>query len=185
MIKFEKVSFEQFEKDYKDINKIPYDITTDSMFEDERNELRKKYDKIKLPTRATKGSAGYDFFAPYNVGVKKGEYTTIPTGIRIILPKDKVLNIYPRSGLGFKDGMRLANTVGIIDSDYSYSDNEGHIIIKVTCDIESENIYGRNFLAIDAGKAFVQGVITKYYTTDDDNVNNERNGGFGSTDSKG
>lgn len=89
--------------------------------------------------------------------------------------------IYHRSGLGFKNGMRLANTVGIIDTDYSYSDNEGYIMIKVTC----ENTDAEKHLHINTGKDFAQGVITKYYTTDDDNVNNERNGGFGSTDSKG
>ena len=87
--------------------------------------------------------------------------------------------IYHRSGLGFKNGMRLANTVGIIDTDYSYSDNEGYIMIKVVYD------YDDDVVIIEQGKAFAQGVITKYYTTDDDNVDNERNGGFGSTDSKG
>lgn len=171
MIKFEKVSFEQFEKDFKKIYDGRDNITEDK--------LREIYDNIKLPSRATKGSAGYDFFAPFNIGMAKGLYTTIPTGVRVILPQDKLLSIYPRSGLGFKYGMRLANTVGIIDSDYSYSDNEGHIMIKAIC----ENTNAENYLHINAGKAFAQGVITKYYTTDDDNVNNERNGGFGSTDS--
>lgn len=171
MIKFEKVSFEQFEKDFKKIYDWCDNITEDK--------LREIYDDIKLPSRATKGSAGYDFFAPFNIDIVQELYTTIPTGIRVILPQDKMLSIYPRSSLGFKHGMRLANTVGIIDSDYSYSDNEGHIMIEVTYD--KPNL--AHFLRIDAGKAFAQGVITKYYTTDDDNVNNERNGGFGSTDS--
>lgn len=172
MIKFEKVSYEQFEKDILKI--FNNELST--------NEVDKIYRDIKLPKRATKGSAGYDFYAPYFFTSRKSAQekpVLIPTGIRAILPSDMVLNIYPRSGLGFKYGMKLVNTVGIIDSDYAYSDNEGHIMIKLVHD------YNDDVVIIEQGKAFAQGVITKYYTTDDDNVDNERNGGFGSTDSKG
>ena len=81
------------------------------------------YEDIKLPARATRGSAGYDFYAPYDFTLAPGQWTKIPTGIRIVLDDDKFLLIAPRSGLGFKYRLQLDNTVGIIDSDYCRSDN--------------------------------------------------------------
>ena len=90
------------------------------------------YDKVKLPQRATKGSAGYDFFAVTDIELKPGESLKIPTGIRAKIDEGWVLKIYPRSGLGFKYRLQLDNTVGIIDSDYYNSSNEGHIMIKMT-----------------------------------------------------
>ena len=118
MNKFEKVSFEQYAK-----LSIGDDV-----------DIRNEYDNIKLPKRATIGSAGYDFFAPFSFKLEVGETIKIPTGIRVLLDDDKFLAIYPRSGLGFKYRVQLDNTVGIIDSDYSQSDNEGHIFIKLTND---------------------------------------------------
>lgn len=165
--KFEKVSFGQF---IYDLRKVFPSIT------DER--VREIYDNIKLPKRATKGSAGYDFFAPYEIEMHDGDVKLIPTGIRIKLPEDKVLKIYPRSGHGFKYNLQLANTVGIIDSDYYNSDNQGHIMIKLI----KGNIGGT--LKIEEGKGLAQGIIEKYYITDDDECSDTRNGGFGSTDKK-
>lgn len=71
---------------------------------------------IRKPKRATRYSAGYDFFAPYDLHLEPGESITVPTGIRAYMKNDEVLEIYPRSGLGFKYGIRLSNTVGIIDA---------------------------------------------------------------------
>ena len=88
------------------------------------------YEGIKLPVRATSGSAGYDFFAPFDFILAPSQTIKIPTGIRCEIDEGWVLKIYPRSGLGFKFRLQLNNTVGIIDSDYFYSDNEGHIFIK-------------------------------------------------------
>ena len=89
-------------------------------------ELKEMYEQLPLPKRATKGSAGYDFFMPFGMRIHKGtgmessDYTTIPTGIRWVTDnKDVVLMLFPRSGLGFKSGTYLANTVGVIDSDYA------------------------------------------------------------------
>ena len=90
--------------------------------------------------------------------------------------EDWVLKLYPRSGLGFKYRLQLNNTVGIIDSDYYYSDNEGHIFAKITND-SNEN----RTVNINAGEGFMQGIFIQYGITLDDDVTELRNGGFGST----
>ena len=87
-----------------------------------------------------------------------------------------VLTCYPRSGLGFKYRMQLDNTVGVIDSDYFYSDNEGHILAKITNDSQE----GRA-LTIPAGTGFMQGIFLEYGITVDDGAEAVRNGGLGST----
>lgn len=135
-----------------------------------------KYDDIVLPVRATAGSAGYDFFAPAEFTLNPGESIKIPTGIRAKIDQGYVLCIYPRSGLGFKFRLQLDNTVGIIDSDYYYSDNQGHIVIKLTnCSYEGKSV------TVKKGQGFAQGIFTQYFVTFDDEVTAVRNGGFGST----
>ncbi len=140
----------------------------------ERDDAEKIYSAIKVPERATSGSAGYDFYAPYSVSVAPGESVKIATGIRARIGEGWVLQIFPRSGLGFKYRLMLNNTVGIIDSDYYYSDNEGHIMIKIYNG-------GDKALDIAAGSAFAQGIFLQYGITFDDDVTAVRNGGFGST----
>lgn len=88
-----------------------------------------------------------------------------------------VLQIFPRSSLGFKFRLQLNNTVGIIDSDYYYSDNEGHMFIKVTNDTNE----GRT-VELKAGTGFAQGIFLPFGITVDDACTYSRNGGFGSTD---
>lgn len=134
------------------------------------------YETIELPRRATKGSAGYDFFAPFAFSLPPGSTIKIPTGIRAKIEEDWVLKLYPRSGLGFKYRLQLNNTVGIIDSDYYYSDNEGHIFAKITNDSNEGKI-----LEIGAGTGFMQGIFIEYGITADDDADGIRNGGFGST----
>ena len=134
------------------------------------------YASLKLPKRATKGSAGYDFYAPFDFSLKPGETIKIPTGIRAKMNDDYVLMIFPRSSLGFKYRLQLNNTVGIIDSDYYYSDNEDHIFIKVTNDSNE----GKT-VEIKAGEAFAQGIFLQFGITIDDDTTAVRNGGFGST----
>lgn len=97
-------------------------------------EIQAIYQDIRLPQRATRGSAGYDFYAPMEIILAPGEGIKVPTGIRAEMDEGWVLTCYPRSGLGFKYRMQLDNTVGVIDSDYFYSDNEGHILAKITND---------------------------------------------------
>ncbi|MGN0700001.1 MAG: deoxyuridine 5'-triphosphate nucleotidohydrolase [Oscillospiraceae bacterium] len=134
------------------------------------------YEGIKLPARATKGSAGYDIYAPFDITLSPGETIKVPTGIRAKIEDGWVLKIYPRSGLGFKFRLQLDNTVGIIDSDYYFSDNEGHIFIKITNDTKA----GKT-VEIPAGTAFAQGIFVEYGITYDDDAQGLRNGGFGST----
>ncbi len=145
----------------------------------ERPDAGEIYGNIRLPHRATAGSAGYDFYAPYDVKLAPGETAKIPTGIRALIEPGWVLKLYPRSGLGFKYRLQLNNTVGIIDSDYSDSDNEGHIFIKITNDSNE----GKT-LEIPAGTGFAQGIFVEYGITVDDDADGVRNGGFGSTTNK-
>ena len=162
---FYKVSFEQFREGAADA----FGVT-------EEQELRKIYEGIQLPKRATTGSAGYDFYAPVSITLEPGKTLKIPTGIRVEMEPDWVLKCYPRSGLGFKYRLQLNNTVGIIDSDYFYSDNEGHIFAKITNDSNE----GKT-VEIAAGTGFMQGIFTQFGITTDDDADGVRNGGFGST----
>ena len=160
--KFEKVSFEQFQSGF------------DNLFSEE--ELKEIYEELPLPKRATKGSAGYDFFAPFDITLAPGQTIKIPTGIRAKMEDNWVLKLYPRSGLGFKFRLQLNNTVGIIDSDYYYSSNEGHIFAKITNDSnEGKTVSIKKFTG------FIQGIFLEYGITYDDEVEEIRDGGFGST----
>ena len=176
MIRFEKVSFKQFKKDMKTF----YPLASDASIEYE-------YEKIKLPKRSTIGSAGYDFYMPFDARIEKlgkdptnskHDYLVVPTGIRWVTDrKDIVLILTPRSGLGFKKGFFISNTLGVIDSDYAQSSNEGHIMVKFGARIDS--------IAFQMGDAFVQGIILPYITTDDEEeITTVRDGVFGSTDQK-
>ncbi|MFR7592089.1 MAG: dUTP diphosphatase [Longibaculum sp.] len=163
--KFYKVSYQQFEEGYLDY--YP---------QAKKEDIQEAYDTLKLPKRATKGSAGYDFYTPIDVYLKPGETLKIPTGIRCEMNESWVLMIYPRSGLGFKYRLQLNNTVGVIDSDYFYSDNEGHIFIKMTNDSNEGKI-----VDVKAGQGIAQGIFMQYGIVEDDDVSEVRNGGFGST----
>lgn len=159
--KFEKVSEKQFKDGFLDCF---------------GKNVQKEYEEIKLPRRATSGSAGYDFYSPIDFSLAPGESIKIPTGVRVRIDDGWVLKIYPRSGLGFKFRLQLNNTVGIIDSDYYNSDNEGHIFIKITNDSKE----GKT-VAVKKGEGFAQGIFVEYGITEDDDVTDVRNGGFGST----
>lgn len=190
---FDKVTFEQY---YADWVKL---FGEDLMSEEEVENIWKS---ITLPTRSTKKSAGYDFVMPYGITIKRGGNVTIPTGIRVVLDDNYFLALFPRSGMGFKSRLALANTSGIIDADYCDSSNEGHIFVKLCYDgvepsarmekVESEDgkvefkcirpektKYAE--LVIKQGDKFVQGIMIEYGISEDDEVTAERNGGFGST----
>ena len=156
LAKFEKVTQSQF------LSAVSLDNAIDC------------YNQIKLPRRATTCSAGYDFFAPYDFTLEPGQTITVATGIRALMPSNWVLLIYPRSGLGFKFRLKLNNTVGVIDADYSNSDNEGHIFIRITNE-------GDKTVTVAKGSGFAQGIFTQYLLTEDDDVTDLRNGGLGST----
>lgn len=163
--RFHKVSFERYLEDWQGL----FGYESESV-------IKERYEKIQLPRRATKGSAGYDFFSPQQFSLEPGKTITIPTGIRVEMEEGWVLKCYPRSGLGFKFRLQLNNTVGIIDSDYFYSDNEGHIFVKMTNDSNEGKIVN-----VNGGVAFMQGIFVEYGITYDDEVEEVRNGGFGST----
>lgn len=161
---FQKVSFDQFYQSWKD------------EFNDDDNKIKEIYEAIKIPRRATSGSAGYDFFAPVSFTLAPNETLKVPTGIRCKIDDGWVLMIYPRSGLGFKFRLQLNNTVGIIDADYYNSDNEGHIFIKITNDTNENKTVN-----VNCGDGFAQGLFTQFGITVDDDTNEIRNGGLGST----
>lgn len=134
---------------------------------------------IPLPRRATAGSAGYDFICPTDVTLQPGDAITIPTGIRCEMQPGWVLMIFPRSGLGFKQQMRLANTVGVIDADYFHAANEGHIMVRI---VNGQSLTGSsNLLTIAKGERFCQGVFLPHGLAEEDEVLADREGGFGST----
>ncbi|MEG1395004.1 MAG: deoxyuridine 5'-triphosphate nucleotidohydrolase [Clostridia bacterium] len=162
---FYKVSFEQFAKDWQDTFG--------------ECDCKSVYDKLQLPTRATKGSAGYDFFAPIDIELAPNQTAKIPTGMRVRIDQDWVLQCFPRSGLGFKFRLQLNNTVGIIDSDYYNSSNEGHIFLKITNATNEGRV-----VKVKAGEGFAQGIFVQYGVTCDDCVDSVRDGGLGSTTRK-
>lgn len=131
---------------------------------------------VRLPKRATKGSAGYDIICPAIITLKPGQEAKIPTFIKVYLNHGEFLAIFPRSGLGFKYYCRLANSVGIVDEDFAYSDNDGHIWVKIRNE-------GDKDMTIRAGEAMAQGIILPFLMVDGDSYDNGevRNGGFGST----
>lgn len=174
---FEKVSYEQF-----------YNAMTDEIYKkfaeqlsasDKKNIaefIKDMHDNICIPTRSTSGSAGYDFKAPFAFSLAPGATIKIPTGIRVKIDEGWWLGCLPRSGHGFKYRIQLDNTMGVVDSDYYYSDNEGHIFLKLT----NDNYQKKTFI-VDSGDKIAQGIFLPYGITYTDNVKTERNGGFGST----
>lgn len=165
--KFEKISERQFFTDFAEYLDDECLDTRDG---------RAIYNMIKLPKRATTGSAGYDIFAPFDIEIPPKGTVKVPTGIRVLLDDDKFLAIYPRSGLGFKYKMQMWNTIPVIDADYSGSDNEGHIWVKFYNDSPD----GKT-ITIKQGEAMCQGVIQQYFKTINDETEGIRNGGIGST----
>ena len=158
--KFEKISLEQWHKDYGD---------------DSANEGDKTFEGIPMPTRSSVGSAGYDIHTPYGFTLKPGEDIKVPTGLKCRMNDGWFLMAVPRSGLGFKYYTRLANTVGIIDASYyNNADNEGHMWVKL------RNEGGKD-LVVEKYDRICQMIFVPFGITEDDNVTAERTGGFGSS----
>ena len=128
-----------------------------------------------IPTRATKNSAGYDFYVPVNTLIKAGEKVGIPSYICAYMQEDEYLSIHIRSSMAIKKGLELVNQTGIVDSDYYHNpENMGHIIIWVK-NTTSEDIL------LKQGDRIAQGIFHKYLKADDDDAKEVRLGGFGST----
>ena len=168
---FYKVSFDQFVEDYRKINGLEV-ISKDGI-----TALMEAHKNIRLPERATSGSAGYDFFSPFEFSVEPGQTVTFPTGIRCRMKEGWVLFLFTRSSLGLKYRFQLDNSVAVIDYDFFFSENEGHIMAKFTNDGREGKV-----VHIEPGKAYMQGVFVKFGITVNDNVTQKRNGGIGSTD---
>ena len=164
-MRFEKVSYNEWKKAIQKF--FP--------FVDEKD-IEMSYANITLPVAGTSFAAGHDFFFPFTEMevVPEENGLVIPTGIRWVTDEGEdnhVLMICPRSGLGTKFGMRLKNTVGVIDSDYCGADNEGHIMANIVCDSK---------FTLKCGDRFMQGIIVPFVRCGDNSFNN-RKGGFGST----
>lgn len=168
--KFYKISFEQFKKDWLENCPIEKKDWTDK-------EIMELYNSIELPKRATKGSAGYDFKSYFDFNLRHKETIKIPTGIKVEIIEGWWLGILPRSGHGFKYRVQLDNTLGVIDSDYIKSDNEGHMFVKLTNDSKDSS----KTMKVKKGEGFCQGIFIPFGITVDDESEIERNGGFGST----
>ena len=154
---FEKISFEQFKKDICDDKNL--------------------YEEYKLPKRATKNSAGYDFYSLFDFILKPGEIKKIPLGVKFNMNSDEMLMLVVRSSQGFKYNVRLVNQVGIFESDYyNNPTNEGHAWLKL------QNHGDKDYI-VKKGDAICQGIFTKFLTVDnEEEILEERNGGLGSTD---
>lgn len=190
---FSKVPFTSFKKDFENL-----------YGEQDPAFLSVVYDKIELPKRSTKYSAGYDISVPFSFSIKKGRSIVIPTGIRCKMDDKIVMLLFPRSGMGFKNRLGLANTIGVVDADYYNADNYGHIMVKLVYngDKYTESLFlnssttskttskknkkFKRILTIDANQAFAQAVFTPYFYDRKESIEDIdiRKGGFGSTDSK-
>ena len=163
---FEKVSYEQWAKDVP-LKNVPWTM------------LKQWYNDIKLPQQGTICSMGVDFYLPYNVNISPHNLIKIPTGIRWVCdtPDDGHYGmlVVPRSSIGIKHGLMLCNTIGVIDSDYCVSENEGHI-----------QLFFRNVtdeaVSLPQHKGIAQGLIIPYVIPKNASSEDIRIGGFGSTD---
>lgn len=198
----------------------------------DREELEGGKEKLvywdgKIPERATRNSAGYDFFAAEDIKIpsmwgpllnrifvkindnkddkekvslylrknyrgdtseekdeskefvkKRFAPILVHTGIKAYMAEDEVLMLYNRSSNPKKLGLVLANSVGVIDSDYyGNSDNDGEIMFAFY------NLFPFP-VTIKKGDKLGQGVFTKFLKADNDISGGDRLGGFGSTDKK-
>lgn len=143
-------------------------------FEVVKDEHRKNSGDIKLPTRATEHSAGYDFYSPIDVTIPPHKMVMIWTDVKVHMYYDNALLIIPRSSMG-KQPIMIANTVGLIDNDYYSNDsNDGNIGFRLL------NL-GDTSYEIKVGDRIGQGIFIKYGTVKNDNTTTARIGGFGST----
>ncbi len=161
MRKFEKISYEQFEKDFTNFG------------DDEI------YKALNIPKRGSQKAAGYDFYAPFAFSLEPREIYKMPTGIKVKMNDNEFLMIVVRSSVGFKNNVRMCNQVGIVDADYyNNEENEGHIWIA----FQNE---GTKTWVINQGDRVAQGIFTNYLTVNaEKKVSDIRKGGIGSTDKR-
>lgn len=155
-------------------------------------------ENVKLPTYATDGSAAMDIYAVSDFSVKPGETIIVPTGLKVNLPKGYALLIQPRSGMSVKTKLRIANTPGLIDSDYH--EEIGVIVENIDAPIKEigteivdgepidGNLYGSSFF-VGAGERFAQmrlvevPLVNWLEVSDFGKLTSDHGKGFGSTGS--
>lgn len=169
-MRFEKVEYENFQKDVKRWLPIMHDAR-DSY-------LAKILNAVPIPKRETKGSAGYDFSLPIDIKVHSGETVVVPSGIRAVFNEDEMdtwhLEIFVRSSVGIRKDTCIPNGTGIIDADYYRSENGGDILIALRNTGDHTVIFG-------AGERVCQGIFKIHGLVEDDDTNDCRTGGVGST----
>ena len=157
MRKFEKVSFEEFKKEFGNNKNL--------------------YNSYNIPKRKTIDSAGYDFEAIEDFTIKPKESLKIPLGVKVTMDKGEMIMIVVRSSVGFKYNVRMQNQVGIIERDYYNNDShEGHLFIK----LKNE---GNSDFVVKKGQGIAQGIFVNFLTVDnEEKIETVRTGGIGSTD---
>lgn len=167
-MRFEKVRYKAFEHDmmqYRPINFMG-------------GEAKEAYDKIKLPERKTKYSAGYDICSPIDISIPSGQRRVIPTGIKVVFEEDEMdtwhLQMYVRSSVGIKQGVVLTNGTGIIDPDYQFSHNDGDMMLALMNT-------GPETVKYKSGDRICQAVFCLHGRTENDTAQGRRTGGVGST----
>lgn len=167
-MRFEKVRYDAFEHDmmqYRPINFMG-------------GEAKEAYDKIKLPERKTKYSAGYDICSPIDISIPSGQRRVIPTGIKVVFEEDEMetwhLQMFVRSSVGIKDGVVLTNGTGVIDSDYQFGNNDGDMMLALLNTSEK-------LVKYKAGDRICQAVFMIHGITSNDKASGDRTGGIGST----
>lgn len=130
---------------------------------------------VELPKRKTKKSAGYDFFAVEDFTLYPNKLYIVPTGVKAYMEDNEVLYLHIRSSVAFKRGVRMLNSIGVIDADFVYNpDNEGEISLGLLS-------HNDDIVHIQKGERIAQGVFHKFLITDDDDAEGQRVGGIGST----
>lgn len=135
---------------------------------------------INLPIRKTKSSAAYDLEAAEDIVLpsfeKGSKPILIPTGLKAYMQPNEMLVIVPRSSSPKKQGISYPHSMGVIDADYYENpDNDGHIFVQCI-NLKDEEV------KIKKGEAVGQAIFQKFLTTDNDQADGIRTGGFGSTD---
>lgn len=144
--------------------------------------IKKINDKAIIPSRGSSSAAGYDLYAVTDMSdeslvIEAGKTVKVKTGLSMEIPEGYFGAIYPRSGLSTKQGLRLANCVGVVDPDY-----RGEVMVALYND-------SNDMQTITSGERIAQIVITPYLPVEFEEVDElndtERStGGFGSTGKK-
>lgn len=137
--------------------------------------IKQLTDDARLPVYATEGAACLDLSCIEGMTIGAGAAHTFRTGVAVEVPTGHVMLVFSRSGHGFKHGVRLANCVGVIDSDY-----RGEVMVRLAND-------GLNPIQIEAGDRIAQAMILPVPGISEIEIIDELTstargaGGFGST----